>query len=450
MAINLQSRIQKGPAGTWLAGCADWFRDDPLGFFETLQRDYGNVVTVRIGLTQCLFINEPELLQSLLVTNANFFQKDIAVWNNRRFFGHGLLSSEGDYWKRQRKLAAPAFGPKSIETYSQVMVETTIKHVADWSQGQVVDIQREMMEITLAIAVKTLFDFEIGKDEKLEKALIDAQKYLARRMMDVFILCTPEWLPIPTNARLMAAIAEIDEFVYRLIRERRESGKLGTDLLSSLIAAKDDDGSQMTDKQIRDEVFTLFFAGHETTALTLTYALHLISQDRRVEDKLVDEVKSVLGGRTPQMSDYPKLIYTDMVVKEALRVRPPVWAIGREAIGDCALDDVPVKKGMGIFVSQWVMHHDSRFYDKPEEFRPERWTREFSDKLPKFAYFPFGGGPRTCIGNIFAMVEATLVLATILQRFHLSTVQGQKIELDPVVTLRPKHGIKMVIENRSS
>lgn len=448
MSINQQFRMQKGPAGTLLAGCADWFKDDALGFLETLKRDYGNLVTFRIGLTQCLFVNEPELLQSLLVTNAMHFQKDIAVWNNRRFFGHGLLSSEGDYWKRQRKLAAPAFGPKSIETYSKVMVEMTNKHLAGWSPGQMVDIQREMMEITLAIAVKTLFDYEIGKNEKLERALTDAQKYLADRMKDVFILCTPEWFPIPTNVHLTAAIAEVDEFVYQLIRQRRESGTFGTDLLSSLIAAKDDDGSQMTDKQIRDEVFTLFFAGHETTALTLTYALHLISQHAHVEDKLVDELRRVLDGRTPQMSDYPKLIYTDMVVKEALRLRPPVWAIGREAVRDCRLDDIPVKKGMAIFASQWVMHHDSRYYDEPEEFRPERWTREFSDRLPKFAYFPFGGGPRTCIGNIFATVEATLVLATLLQRFHLSTAPGQKIELDPLVTLRPKHGIKMIVENR--
>ena len=259
----------------------------------------------------------------------------------------------------------------------------------------------------------------------------------------------PDWLPFPTNIRLRNVIKKIDKMIYKLIQERRNKTEQHTDLLSLLISAKDeDDGSAMSDQQIRDEVFTMFFAGHETTALALTWTLWLIAKHPHIEKKLLAELQQVLNGRQPTASDYWALRYTEKIVKESMRLRPPAWAVGRRAIKDCTIGELKVKKGTAVLISQWLMHHDQRYFKNAQEFDPDRWTSEFTEKLPKFAYFPFGGGPRICIGNGFAMMESVLLIAMMMQKYHLSPLDGHAIDLLPAVTLRSAQGIKMTLSKR--
>lgn len=448
MSNNLKP-LPTGPNGTFLGGSAEDYKANPLSFLMRCKREHGDVVPFRVGLYPVLFVNDPDLIQTILVADAANYTKDTALRNNPGFFGNGLLSSEGDYWKRQRKMAAPAFSPRRLEEYGKIMVEHTEKMLDQWQDGKTVDVQHEMMQLTLRVVAKTLFDAEVSVDKELEEALTLAQKYLADRMNDPLVLMFPEWVPFPTNILLNDAIQTIEKVVYKLIDERRKDAEGRHDLLSVFLSIKDEtDGTEMSDKQIRDEVFTLFFAGHETTALTLTWTLYLLSQFPAVEEKLLAEVKEVLNGRRPTVADYSALSYIEKVVKESMRILPPVWSIGREAVNDCALGDYAVPKGTAIIMSQWVMHRDERYYNDPNKFDPDRWSEEFTRALPKFAYFPFGGGPRVCIGNGFAMMEAVLMLASIMQDFSLSLAPGDLVELMPAVTLRPAEGIKMTLHKR--
>lgn len=441
--------IPEGPKGGFLSGCADEFKNHPLEFMEKLQAEHGNICTFNFGPFPLVFLNEPDLIHEVLVSKSNIFTKDVGLRNNREFFGQGLLSSEGELWKRQRKLAAPTFSPKSIEGYGQVMVDHGQKLIDQWQDGQTYNIQHEMMILTLGIAMKTLFDADLDEDHKaLEEALTSAQHYLTERMNDPIVLMFPEWVPFPTNVHLLEAIRFVDDYIYKLIKERRGNTNGRTDLLSKFLEIQDEDGSPMSDKQIRDEVFTLFFAGHETTALTLTWTLYQIAQHPDVEERLLKEFNDLLAdGKKLSARDYYSLPYTEKVVKETMRMLPPVWGIGREASEACEVGGYEIPKGMAVLMSQWVMHKDKRFYKDPHVFNPDRWTKEFEENLPKMAYFPFGGGPRVCIGNGFAMLEAALLLVQIVKNFHLEVVD-RNVELLPAVTLRPKNGINMRLKRR--
>jgi cytochrome P450 len=442
MKTILKDHLPAGPKGHLFSGSSREMKDDPLGFLSQCRDQYGDIVPFRMGVFPILFVNDPELIHEILVTQAHNFSKDVALKNNREFFGYGLLSSEGDYWKQQRKLSSPSFSPKKLESYSQIMVEHTNYMLSNWRHGNIYDIQHEMMQLTLSIATKTLFDLEIEKEvEELETALTDAQKHLANRMNSVLLLLFPEWVPFPTNVALLTAIRKIDKVIYRLIKERRSNAQGRNDLLSTFLSVEDEDGTKMTDRQIRDEVFTLFFAGHETTALTLTWTLYLLCKHPHIEEQLVSEIQQVLHGRKPTIADYGQLSFVEKTIKESMRIRPPVWAIGRECINNCQIGNYEIQKNTAVIISQWTMHHDKRYYKDPECFDPNRWTNEMIAQLPKFAYFPFGGGPRTCIGNGFAMIESVLALTTILQEFHLEFANDNSIELNPAVTLRPKNKI---------
>lgn len=450
MGTELKS-APRGPKGNFLLGCATSFVRNPLRFLERTKQDFGNLVSFELGPVPTLLINEPDLIEEVLVTQAHCFIKELGLRNNRRFFGNGLLSSEGEYWRKQRRLAAPSFSPKRLEGYGQVMVDHTADMCRRWTDKQIVDIQHEMMQLTLGIAVKTLFDVELDpNNHELESALTNSQAYLADRINNIFLMMLPEWLPFPTNLGLSKEVATVEKFIYGLIAERRGRTEGRNDLLSILVAARDEeDGTTMSDRQVRDEIFTFFFAGHETTALSLTWALYLISQHPEVEQRLLEEIKQVLGGGVPKVSNYYQLSYTNKVIKESMRIRPPVWSFGRECIKDCSIGDYEVKDGTTILLSQWLMHHDERYYADPHSFNPDRWSEEFANHLPKFAYFPFGGGPRICIGNGFAMLESVLALATIMQNFHIELAQEKPVELLPAVTLRPKGGIAMKLTRRS-
>jgi cytochrome P450 len=275
-------------------------------------------------------------------------------------------------------------------------------------------------------------------------------KYYDEWFRNLALILLPESLPIPHNVRSRRVVQQLDAIVYDLIQQRKGSGQDKGDLLSMLLQAKDEDGNSMSDQQLRDEVMTLFLAGHDTTALAMTWTWYLLSQHPEVEAKLVEELQTVLDGRDPTFADLPKLRYADMVVKEAMRLYSPVWAMARVANTDCEIGGYPLKAGNIVMFSQWVMHRDPRYFDSPEVFNPERWADGLAQRLPTYAYFPFSGGPRVCIGKAFAQMEAVLLLATIAQKFHLSLVPGQDLTPWPAFTLRPKHGIKMMLNEQRS
>src|SRR5258705_13384942 len=305
------------------------------------------------------------------------------------------------------------------------MVEYADRMISGWNLDEVRDIHRDMMKLTLEIVVKTLFNADIsGEADKVGRVLSQMVKPFASQATLKWIL--DNRLPTPTNRRFHADAREIDNIVFRLIAERRSSGADQGDLLSMLLAAQDEDGSRMTDRQLRDETITLFLAGHETTASTLSWTWWLLAQNPHVEAKLHAELDAVLGGRTPTLADLPNLPYAGHVITESLRLYPPAWGLARVAIEDHQIAGYPVTKGMGVAMAQWVVHRDPRWYDAPEEFRPDRWEDDLLKRLPRFAYFPFGGGPRQCIGNMFGLMEATLILATVARNFRLRLVANHR------------------------
>jgi cytochrome P450 len=326
------------------------------------------------------------------------------------------------------------------------MVEYTQRLVSGWRDGEERDAHQEMLRLTLQIVGKTLFDADVERDAQgVGKSLELLLEIGANFRRTIFV---PHWLPTPANLRVKREVGQIEKLLYRIITERRASGRDAGDLLSMLLAARDDDGSKMTDKQLRDETITLFLAGHETTASTLSWTWWLLAQNPAVEKKLHAELDTVLGGRAPSFDDLPKLVYTGHVITESLRLYPAAWGLARLVVEDHEIAGYPVTKGMGVAMAQWVVHRDPRWYDAPEEFRPERWENDLIKRLPRFAYFPFGGGPRQCIGNAFALMEAALILATIAQKFRLRLVANHLVAPLASITLRPRHGIRVMLESR--
>lgn len=301
------------------------------------------------------------------------------------------------------------------------------------------------MSLTSQIVSKALFDVDIAGEVEGVQAALDAVMDFNAQLSNQYLL--PSWVPTPSNVRYQKAIEKLDAIVYGIINQRRTSGKDTGDLLSLLLQVRDeDDGTGMTNQQVRDEAMTLFLAGHETTANTMTWTWFLLSQHPQVEAKLQAELQTVLGGRTPTVADLRQLRYTEQVVLEAMRLYPPVWGMSRVALHDCVLGGYDVKAGTTVFVSQWITHRDPRFFEQPEVFNPDRWADNLIKRLPTFAYFPFGGGQHICIGKSFAMMEAILILATLAQKFRLTLQPNHPVVLQPSLTLRPKHGMKMLLK----
>ena len=392
-------------------------------------------------------LSDPGLIEYVLVENNRIFTKTKILKRNRRLLGDGLLTSEGAFWRRQRRLAQPAFHRKRIAAYGEVMVAFTKRSLEAWRDGQTIDIHEEMMHLTLEIVAKCLFDADVGSratdvGKAMKVALEDFSSQ--RRLVRI-----PKGVPTPHNIRFEMAARRLDEIVRTIIEDRRKSDEDRGDLLSMLMLAEDEDGERMTDRQLRDEVMTLFLAGHETTANALSWTLWLLSLNPEVERELTEELARVLDGRPPTMSDLPDLPCVERVVKESMRLYPPAWVVGREAIAECEVGGYRMPAGTTALMSQWVMHRDPHYHENPERFDPDRWTAEYAKALPRFAYFPFGGGPRQCIGAGFAMAEACLILATVAQRFRLDLAPGQRVEPYASITLRPKEGIRMSLIERS-
>jgi len=424
------------------------FNRDSLGFI-TRSRNYGDVVRARFFYVTAYFLYNPDDIEFVISTNAKNFVKSMSLRSNffQRLVGNGLVTSEGEFWRRQRRLAQPAFHRQRISAYGEVMVDYADRAVSSWKEGETRDIHRDMMRLTLEIVVKTLFNADVSKDAD------NVGRILAQIVKPFSSQATLKWildnrLPTPGHRKFHRDTAEIDKIVYKIIAERRANGYDEGDLLSMLLQAHDEDGSQMTDKQLRDEVMTLFLAGHETTALALSWSWYLLANSPNSEKRFDEELNSVLNGRPPTVADLPSLKYTEMIAKEAMRLYPPAYGIGRQPINDCEIGGYPIRAGAQVFMFPWATHRDPRFFSEPDSFQPERWTEEFVSQLPKYAYFPFGGGPRVCIGNYFAMMEIILLLATVGQRFRLPLLPEHPVTLYPAMSLRPRDGIKVVVHSR--
>ncbi|MFN2576948.1 MAG: cytochrome P450 [Pyrinomonadaceae bacterium] len=440
-----------GPKGTRIMGVMREFNRDSLGFIERAQRDYGDIVWTRFLYVPALFLYHPNEIEYVLATNARNFIKAMSLRSNffQRLVGNGLLTSQGEEWKRQRRLTSPAFHRERIAGYAGTMVDYTERLTANWQTGEERDMHREMMRLTLEIVVRCLFSADVSNDvDEVGATLGELVKPFASQATLKWILNNR--LPTPEHIHFHRLAKKIDRVVYRIIAERRASGADTGDLLSTLLAARDEDGSQMSDRQLRDEVMTLFLAGHETTALTLAWSWYLLAKHPEIERKFHAELDEVLGDRSPTFADLPQLKYTKKIARESMRLYPPAYGLGREAIDDCEIGGYHIPAGTQVFMFQWSTHRDARFYDEALAFKPERWTVEFEDRLPKYAYFPFGGGPRACIGAGFATMEIVLVLATIGQKLRLELVADRPAEIYPAMSLRPKDGVKVILRKRNS
>lgn len=433
------------------------FWRDRVGFL-TRQAALGDVSFFWIGRQPAYFINHPDHVRDMLVVNAHKFMKGRALQRAKALFGEGLLTSEGEYHLRQRRMIQPAFHRARIAEYSRSMVEYAERMSTRWQDGETLDVAKEMMHLTLQIVAKTLFNADIA-DEADE---VGAAMTTLVGLFDFLVLPFSEWLeklPIPQSIRSKRAIKTLDRVIYGIINERRRSGLDEGDLLSMLLMAQDEaDGSAMTDQQVRDEALTLFLAGHETTANALTWTWYLLSQNADAEAKLHKELDRALGEggnmsgsecaprqlRVPTFADIPDLKYTEAVLAESMRLYPPAWAIGRLAIEEHQFGAYNVPRGSLVLASPFITHRDTRFWENADKFIPERWERQsVKEAGQKYIYLPFGGGVRRCIGESFAWTEGVLLLATLARDWKLQLDPEQRIDVNPQITLRPKFGMKM-------
>jgi cytochrome P450 len=424
---------------------------NPLRFFERASK-LGPLVRIDLTGMRAFLVNDPEIVEAILVTHNRRFAKDRFARDLRRVLGAGLLTNEGEPWRRQRRLAQPAFHRDRIAGYAQTMVDLTRACADRWRDGEARDAHADMMALTLDIVGKTLFGADVGaRATEIGECL----ERVTARYADPVAMAIPAWdrLPTPLNLRFDASVRRLDEIVRGLLRSHR-AGTTGDghDLLSMLMAARDEDGTRMSDDQLRDEAITLLLAGHETTALSLTYTWMLLARSPGVRARLESELDEVLGERDPTYTDVPRLVFLDRVVRESMRLYPPAWSLGREAAEDVEVGGRRFARGTWFWLIPWSMHRDARYYPDPARFDPDRWAGDFAKGLPRFAYFPFGGGPRQCIGNAFATMEAVLCLATLARRFRLEPLDpaksGRDIDLVPTVTLRPKHGLPVRVTRR--
>ena len=447
-----------GPKGLPFIGVANQFSENPPVYMTRLAAEYGDVVNFILFGQNSFLIADPDDVREVLISKRDVFPKSKRnVEILTRFVGDGLLATHGETHARQRKLAQPAFHAARIRAYADTMVDYTLQRMARWQHGEVRDISEEMMELTMYIVCKTLFDADMDSMATVAKRAGAAIEQLQETSNEEFQspIQWPLWIPTPTNRQVKRARAVLNEIINQLVAERRatagENGRIhdAGDLLSMLLLAQDDEGERMSADELRDQLVTLFVAGHETTSNALTWTWYLLSQHPHVADRLHEEVDRVLGDRRATFADLADLSYTEMVLKESMRLYPPAWTLSaRQASEDTTIGDVAIPKDSLVFIAPYVLHRNPAYFPKPEQFDPERFAPEREQQLPRYGYLPFGGGPRVCIGNNFAMMEAQLIIATIAQRFHLYMVPEQQIELNPQVTLSNKHGMRMRIEER--
>jgi cytochrome P450 len=447
--MNSTAPLPPGPRGQFLTGSLTEFHKDILGFYSRCAREYGDVFSFRLGRRRLVMLTHPDYIERVLIhDNKNFAKMTYVLRLIVPLLGQGLLTSDGDLWLRQRRLIQPVFSKQRLASYAGCMVDYAQRLAATWRDGEVRDIYGDMVRLTLEIVAKVLFDADVARDApEVGQALTVVMHNFLNRWGSLLPL--PAWFPTPGNLRFHHSIRRLDKIIYRFIAERRASGQERNDLLSLLLHARDEDsGGQMTDRQLRDEAMTLFLAGHETTANAMSFTWYLLAQHPEVEAKVLDELRRELGGRPPMADDMPRLKYAESVILESMRLLPPAYGFGRIAKQDCEFGGYRIPAGTTVLVSQWVTQRDPRFWPDAEKFRPERWQEPAIKQLPKFAYFPFGGGPRLCIGNTFAMMETILLLATLAPHAHFDLVPDHPFKLRPAVTLKPEFGIKVTVRKR--
>ena len=445
-AMMLNERLQRpGPGRRHFVKVWRDFTTDPLCYLTEMVRAYGDVVQLQIGPASRLLVSDPEMIEEVLLKQHTSFIKDDVTRRLSIALGEGLLISEGEVWKRSRRRVAPKLRKKQIASYAEAMVRHASSKASRYQDGEAYDIYHDMMVLTLDIVAETLFGSVVEGDAQLVGEAVEELMKLFMSHERSLMRLLPEWVPSPGRERARKSLEELDALMFRLIADRHER-EAGDDLLWLLLNAEDDNGERMNARELRDEMLTLFLAGHETTALALSYALMHISEHATVEAHLSRELESVLGGRAPTADDVTNLPYTTAVIKEAMRLHPPAWAIGRMAVRDVEIKGHNISKGEQVLMSQWVVHRDPQWWDAPEAFRPSRWLED--TERPRFAYFPFGGGPRLCVGNHFAMMEMVLILATLVQRVSFRRCSFDNIGLVPAVTLRPEGEIWMRASTR--
>jgi cytochrome P450 len=444
------NKLPPGPKGLPLFGLAFQVLRDPLETLRRLAREYGDIVCVPIVNQHRIFLNHPDYIEQVcIVQQAKFHKSKLTKDVTQRLLGQGLLISEGDFWRRQRRLAQPAFHRSRINEYGATMVERAEVRMKQWRDGDVRDITQEMMAMTLDIAVRTLFGSTLQAEaEQVGDSLGYLMRYSLRKARSP--IKVPENWPTPANRRATRETQFLDSLIYGIIKERQAEGNTNHhhDLLAMLMSAMDEDGTQMTPRQLRDESMTLFLAGHETTALTLSWAWYMLSENPAAEARLHEELHGILAGRAPELADFERLPYLRAVVNETLRLYPAAYILARTSVAPCTIAGYDFPADTTMIMAQWVMHRDLRYFDDPEVFQPERWLNGLENRLPAGAYFPFGDGPRRCIGQGFALLESALVLATIAQKYRFKLVPGHPVIPDPLVTLRAKHGIRMTFHGR--
>ena len=455
MATTIGERVPPGPHGNVVLGSTGDIYRDRLSFVLDVAGTYGEVARYRVAHMRIYQVSSPAGVGRLLHDNHRNYSKDVATFGTLRLIlGNGLFTSEGDFWRHQRRLAQPAFHRRRVATFGELMTGATLAMLERWrprvAQGRPLDVATEFMRLTMEVATRALFSTSVERDiDTIGQAITTLLNDVTFRF--TFPFYPPLKVPTPRNRRFLAARVALDDVVYGIISGRRQSSAEHDDLLALLMEARDEEsGEGMSDRQLRDEVITLFVAGHETTANALTWATYLLSTHVAVARRLRAEVDEALGGRTPTVADLPNLIYTRRVIDETMRLYPPVWIINRRAIEDDIVCGYRIPADATVSISPYVTQRDPTVWENPEGFDPDRFSPERSAGRPHYAYLPFGGGPRQCIGKGFALMEATLVLALMAQRCELHLVPGRKVETEAMATLRPRYGMWMNAHPRSA
>ncbi|MFB6371913.1 MAG: cytochrome P450 [Bradymonadaceae bacterium] len=423
------------------------FVRDPAAMFRRLIREHGPICRMWLGPMEHVLVGEPEAIREILVDKPMSFHKSELMQLSRRLVGRGLVLNEDDSWRRQRKKVAPNLQPRHIQQYGKVMVQETRRLLDGWQTGGTREFHAAMSEITMRVVVRTLFDLDPETSTDEVSRILERAMSAFQQMLHPVQLFIPDAIPTPANVEFDRAVEHLDRKVYDLIERCRAKEKRGDDLLSRLVEATDDEGDGMTDRQLRDEIVTMFVAGHETTALSLTCAFYLIARHPDVQQRIHREIDDHLGARPPDVSDVGDLPYLDAAIREAMRLHPPIWVLGRKATEAVEIGGYRAPPGTQFFLPQCALHRDPRFYDDPDTFRPDRWLEDRGD-VPEFAYFPFGDGPRVCIGNHFAEMETILVAATLFQNWRVDNHTDPPLDFQHSMTKRPTHPIELEVSRR--
>jgi cytochrome P450 len=427
-----------GPRGRPLTGNLADFARDPLDFLTRTAQEHGPVSSLRFARARAVLLSDPAMIEEVLVRKRLDFIKNGPIRAQHRLFGKGLLINEGESWAKQRRLTQPAFHPGNLGPYVPVVAARTSRMLDGWRDGETRDIHLEMKNLLMGIVAECLFGptvapraAEIG--DAVEGAM---DRYAARRGTARLL---PDWVPLSDSRRYLNGVREIDEFVTETVSSRRSAPSGKNDLLSMLLAARDESGQPMSPGQIRDEAINLFVGGFDTPSLVLSWTWYLLANHPEIAERVAAEADEVLGARSPELGDLQRLDFTQKVLKESMRLYPPAWLLGREPVRDVEIGGVTIPRGTIVLISQWVMHRDGRYFGQPLRFDPDRWSEKI--ELPRFVYFPFGAGPRVCIGAAFATLECTLSLAMIAQRFRFAMSTADAVLPQPTMTLRPKGGM---------